>query len=399
VKEQSLVRGGRIATIDGLRAIAIAAVLYFHYWQITWQWQFVIPVVHWSPEPIAETGFLGVALFFFISGFVLMLPYAQAHFAGTAPPTIRHFASRRLLKIVPSYILVSVVMIAVGYQTYTNFGDEFRDIAFHLLFIHNWFAATANSINGVMWSLAVEVQFYVLFPLLVLVFVRRPLWTTLGLFAVANGYRVWVLLSNHYFSRQRIEQLPAYIDFFAAGMLAAYTYVWIASRHPDFARRSWFFTGLSVAGFIGLWYLVADCSVHRSDNEWPLLWVVEWRSVLAVACFAIGLGSLFAVTFYQRILANRVSLFIAAISYNLYLWHQVLARGLVKMHWPPWVGADPHNDPHWQALFWFVAIPVSLAVSALITYGFEQPILRLGKRRPETRPSVVPIAPETLAET
>jgi peptidoglycan/LPS O-acetylase OafA/YrhL len=148
-----------------------------------------------------------------------------------------------------------------------------------------------------------------------------------------------------------------------------------------------------------LWQLVDNCSHHRTENEWPLLWAVEWRSVFAVACFAVGLGSLFAVPFYQRILANRVSLFIAAISYNLYLWHQPLARGLVHMHWPPWVGPDPHLDLHWQSMFWLVAIPVSVGVAALVTYGFEQPILRFGKRRAQPRPVVTPVAREALAES
>ena len=82
-----LVRGGRIATIDGLRGIAIAAVVWFHLWQISWTWAFV-PYTSISLQPLAEAGFLGVALFFFISGFVLMLPYAQAHLAGTPRPTL-----------------------------------------------------------------------------------------------------------------------------------------------------------------------------------------------------------------------------------------------------------------------------------------------------------------------
>ena len=68
-----LVRAGRIATIDGLRGIAIAAVVWFHLWQISWTWA-IVPYTNISLQPLAEAGFLGVALFFFISGFVLMLP-------------------------------------------------------------------------------------------------------------------------------------------------------------------------------------------------------------------------------------------------------------------------------------------------------------------------------------
>jgi peptidoglycan/LPS O-acetylase OafA/YrhL len=394
-----LVRGGRIATIDGLRGIAIAAVVWFHIWQIDWH-SATIPFVNFSFQPLVETGFLGVALFFFISGFVLTLPYVQARLGGAKPPSLRHFAGRRFLKIVPSYVLVSAAMIAIGYQTYATFGDALRDVVFHLLFIHDWFAVTNVSINGVMWSLGVEVQFYVLFPLLILAFVRWPLWTALGLFAVANGWRVWSLLTpNHYFFEQRLEQLPAYVDLFAAGMLAAFAYVAIALRRPQLAQRRWAFTALSVAGFVALYLLAAYCFDRRGDKEWPQLWMVQWRSAFALACLAAGLGSLFAVRGYQLVLANRALLFLAAISYNLYLWHQPIARTLVKLHLPPYASADPHDDPHWQLAYWFVAVPLVLAVSVLITYGLEQPILRLGKRRPKARPTVAPAAAETVVET
>jgi peptidoglycan/LPS O-acetylase OafA/YrhL len=392
-----LVRGGRIATIDGLRGIAIAAVVWFHLWQISWTWA-LIPYTSISLQPIAEAGFLGVALFFFISGFVLMLPYAQAHLAGTPWPTLRHFFGRRFLKIVPSYVLAIAVMIAFGVQTYATFADAAKDVAFHLLFIHDWFRSTNVSIDGVMWSLGVEIQFYVLFPLLVLAFVRRPLLTTIALFAIANGWRVWVMLANHYYYEQRLAQLPGYIDFFAAGMLGAFAYVAIATRHPRLARRRWAFTALSIAGFVALWLLVVNCDFHRGDAEWPQLWSVEWRSALALACLAAGLGSLFALRGFQLVLANRMLLFLAAISYNLYLWHQPIARALVEHHLPPYATADPHDDPQWKLVYWAVAVPAVIAVSALITYGVEQPILRLGKRRRELRPTPIPIAPETVAE-
>jgi peptidoglycan/LPS O-acetylase OafA/YrhL len=330
---------------------------------------------------------------------VLMLPYAQAHLAGTPPPTLRHFAGRRIFKIVPSYVLAIAVMLAVGAQTYPRLAEAVKDVVLHLLFVHDWFASTNATINGVLWSLGVEIQFYALFPLLVLAFVRKPFLSAVALFAVANGWRIWCMLSNHYYYEQRLAQLPGYIDFFAAGMLAAFVYVAIALKRPALAERRWAFTALSVAGFVALWLLMVNCYDHRFDKEWPQLWVVEWRSAIALACFAIGLGSLFAVRGYQLGLGNRVLLFLAAISYNLYLWHQPIARALLLHHLPPYLTADPHDDRHWMVVFWFVALPAVIAVSALVTYGFEQPILRLGKRRRELLPTVMPIAPETVAET
>jgi len=71
----------------------------------------------------------------------------------------------------------------------------------------------------------------------------------------------------------------------------------------------------------------------------------------------------------------------------------------VQHHLPPYATADPHDDPKWKLVYWLVAVPAAIAVSALVTYGVEQPLLRLGKRRRDLRPTPVPIAPETVAET
>ena len=392
-----LLRGGRVATIDGLRGIAVIAVVWYHVWQISWQGA-VVPVVNLSLQPIAETGWLGVDLFFFISGFVLMLPYAHAHLTGAPPPSLRHFVTRRFLKIVPSYVLAIAALIAVGYQTYPRLADAVRDVGFHLLFIHNWFAVTNGSIAGVMWSLGVEIQFYVLFPLLVLAFVRWPLPSALAMFAIANGWRVWAMFSNHYYYAQRLEQLPAYIDYFAAGMLGAFAYVAIATRRPQLAQRRWAFTALSIAGFVALGLLVVNCFEHTGDNPWPETWKVQWRSVLALTFLAIALGSMFAVRAYQLALGNRLLLFLAAISYNLYLWHQPLGRILLKLRLPPYATVDPHDDRQWMFAFVFVALAVAIGVATLLTYAFEQPILRLGRRRRTLRATSVPIAVETVAE-
>ncbi|HZO93690.1 MAG TPA: acyltransferase [Candidatus Baltobacteraceae bacterium] len=389
-----LIRGGRIATIDGLRGIAIVLVVWFHVWQISWQ-GVVIPVVNVSLQPLAETGFLGVALFFFISGFVLAVPYADARFVGGAPPTVRHFFTRRFLKIVPSYVLCIAVLIAVGYQSYPTFAAGARDVVYHLLFVHDWFGVSYAGIDGVMWSLGDEVQFYALFPLLILAFVRRPFAIALAMMGIANAWRIWCHFADPYWIELRLAALPAYLDDFAAGMLCAWCYVAIATRRPDLAARRRLFTALALAGAAGYWLIASVCYHQRFQHGWPHLWDVEWRTALAATFFCAALGSLFAVRPLQLALANPALLFMAAISYNLYLWHQPIALALVGRHIPPWTGSDQHADPRWMLSFAFVAVPAAIAVSAAITYAFERPILRLrlGARRKPAPSASLPATP------
>ena len=100
----------RLGVLDGMRGIAVLLVLWYHIWEISW-----LP----APAPwlqfIPETGFIGVHLFFFLSGFVITFPFVRAQLAGEPQPTWGHFAWRRFIKIVPSYVLSIVVAYAIGY--------------------------------------------------------------------------------------------------------------------------------------------------------------------------------------------------------------------------------------------------------------------------------------------
>jgi peptidoglycan/LPS O-acetylase OafA/YrhL len=357
----------RVATIDGLRGVAIIAVVMFHVWQINWQ---PISIFSLSLQPFIETGFIGVDLFFFISGFVLMLPYK------TAAPTITEFVQRRVLKIVPSYVFCVGVLLIIGYEH-----ADLKSVILHVLFVFNWFSDTSGAINGVFWSLAVEVQFYVLLPFLAPRFARRPIVWTVLLFAVANGWRLWCMFSSHYFYTMRLEQL--HIDAFAAGMLLA-----TLSVRASTPRAKTLYSLLMAAGIVGVGLLANDCFAHRYENEWPNFWNVRWRSGLAVAFFCTALGSLYAWRPVQAVLANRPLIFLAGISYNLYLWHLPIARELLALHLPPYAG-DPHQDGSWQVAFWLVAIEGSIAVAVALTYGLERPLMRVRwerlawlKRRP-----------------
>jgi peptidoglycan/LPS O-acetylase OafA/YrhL len=359
----------RLGVLDGLRGIAILLVLWYHIWEISWL----------SPWPwlqfLPATGFVGVPLFFFLSGFVISYPFVRAVLNERREPTWPHFAWRRFIKIVPSYTLSIAVAYAIGYAQLQPNASLLPDLVTHLLFIHTWFPLRYGTIDGVLWTLAVEVEFYCIFPLIWWCFKRQP-WLTAGVMVALAWY--WrVALSTCCFVTlfaQYEENLPGYLDIFAFGMIAAYVF----TRCGDRARASHRYAGplVALAGVAFFVALLQNLYAHRFYDQWSGVWQINSRPLLGAAFAIIALGWLFSPRWWQAVLDNAPLRFLAAVSYNLYLYHQLIARGLLWHHVPPYHGV-PQEDPKWQLRYTVAALATTIAQAALITYCFERPLLKI----------------------
>ncbi|HET7113991.1 MAG TPA: acyltransferase, partial [Pyrinomonadaceae bacterium] len=145
---------------------------------------------------ISSFGYIGVFLFFVISGFCIHLQWAKARATGVEPE-IRFgpFWKRRLRRLYPPYIIALVLFLLVAYSygeiNLTHF--FFYDIGMHLLMLHNLDPQTCYTINGVFWTLAIEEQLYLAYFLLLFVRMR---WGWRVTIAVCLGARLaWMLLS------------------------------------------------------------------------------------------------------------------------------------------------------------------------------------------------------------
>jgi peptidoglycan/LPS O-acetylase OafA/YrhL len=360
----------RLGVLDGLRGLAVLLVLWYHVWEISW----------WSPPRwiafLPPTGFVGVHLFFFLSGFVISYPFVRAVVFGAPQPTWGDFAWRRFIKIVPSYLLAVAVAYGIGYAQVQPNASTVPDLVTHLLFIHTWFPLRFGTIAGVLWTLAVEVEFYCAFPLLWWCFRRNP-WITAGAMIVAAW--AWrAALAGCCFSSvfpQYEENLPGYLDLFAFGMIAAYVFTrWGAEWRASGYRYAAPF--VAIGGFAILGALLRNFYAYRLHVQWAGVWQIDHRPWLGLAFAIIALASLASPRWWQIVLDNPPLRFLAAISYNLYLYHQLVARELLWHHVPPYAG-DPHRNRHWQIGYTAIAVTLALAQAALVTYWYERPLLRL----------------------
>lgn len=150
----------RVQGVDGLRALAMTAVVAQH-------------------SGLLPFGWVGVWLFFVISGFVITLGFLEEEQAGAQAPAAHRyklFMKRRVLRLVPVYLLYVLVCVLVSGARFSG-----PDVLSLLSFTFNWemiFAPQPQGLVGVghLWTLSVEQQFYLVFPLLFLGFPARWRW-------------------------------------------------------------------------------------------------------------------------------------------------------------------------------------------------------------------------------
>ncbi len=332
---------GQIDAIEALRAVAVTWVVLFHYLVVR-DSQAGDPWNAWiagaaPANAIVRNGYLGVDLFFLISGFLLVLPWAR-HAAGLAPaPRASEFYARRVWRIVPAYyvhlLLLFLVFLPIvfgsGYAR-SNGALVAVNAAAHAVFLHYTTPVTSASLslNGALWSLTLEAQFYLLLPLLAPLFVRAALRWAAALLALALAWR-WLATNDlgplvaaqmalgarwdvpeAVIRHLLFTQLPGYLGHFAAGM--AMGTMW-ARRSPAAAPpagRGLVAIGAALAALYWAYGLGGGAVLGPYGS---------WLVTLA------GLSLVFAVLAWggpaARLVSRRPVLFVGRISYSIYLYH------------------------------------------------------------------------------
>lgn len=327
--------------IQGLRALAVLAVIVFHMRS------------EWLPG-----GFLGVDVFFVVSGFVVSRVILQRgdNFSWLG------FYANRLRRIVPAYVTMLLVtaLLAAVFLVPEDFGRFEKSMRHALVFTSNQHFAEAGDYFAPAvhewpllhtWSLAVEMQFYLLLPLLLRLTPRRWLSTVLGV-ACAAGFAIsqWRLTGGGGDLQPLYYAITARAPEFLMG-------AWLASvQKPRVAApAAW---RLPV-GLLGLALLLSAFTLLRGEHFSPI--ASFWPCLGAVLIMAAEDSTATA-----RWLSQRWLVLIGAISYSLYLWHWPLLA-LARYVWQ-----DP--DLPWPLLG---AVALSFSLLAWLSWRFvEQPWLQ-----------------------
>ena len=297
--------------LDGLRAISVIAVILYH------------AKVSWLPG-----GFLGVEVFFVVSGFLITSLMVEERTAS-GRVNLRMFWIRRARRLLPALIvMLTAVAIAVATMAADSAPDFRRDVVPALLYVSNWwqiwfvetpyFAASDLPVLRHLWSLAVEEQWYLVWPLAFILLAklpRRVAATTAALLGAAAAVTTaWLWLPD---SESRTNFLYLSTPTRASGLLlgAALALWW---RRADSVRR-WLTVLLDSCGFVLLGaFVVAAATVHVSDRSLYQGWLPA-TSVISVMLIVVAVRSSRSVL--RRVLGSRPLAAIGRRSYGLYLWH------------------------------------------------------------------------------
>ncbi len=384
-----------VGVMDGARALGVLCVLWFHFWQQTWLMPvYQTPFLAWMgvtriyPDVFRRVGYLCVDLMLLLSAFVLYLPYARSTFCGTQVDSTKMFFKKRFARIVPSYLLAVVIMYAVSMAQGAYKGRAafaLKDLLTHLTFTHMLFNDTYlfTQISAVMWTLCIEVVFYLIFPLLARAFRKKPLliYSAMVLIGAAFTYGVAMRVSE---PRIMVNRFLTFLPVFANGMMAAHLYVWYGEKVKRKTIPSIIGTIAAFAAIYAIACLFKMCSAAGNAGN-QQVWQMKYRIVLSFAFTAFLLGMAISAKPVRKLLDNRVLAAIAAVSYNLYLWHQWLIVRLCVAFGAK-SGADIANGG--AGMQWTVtvtALIIAFTVAIVITYGFEKPmsklILHIGKEK------------------
>ncbi len=374
-----------IGVLYGFRALMVLFVCNYHIWQQGWLPQMVTVwgvTLEW--DFWTRSSYLFVDGMLLLSGFLLYLPWARQTLYGTPVQSAGAFYWNRFKRIVPSYmasILLVYALVALPGGAYRDDAARNLDLLTHLTFTFTFLPQTYlyTPLNGALWTVAIEVQFYLLFPLLARATRCRPA-LTLGLMATAGvGFRL-AMAARVPELAMWVNQLPAFLDVYALGMLGAIAYVrldaLLRAQPPRSALRR-VVALFAIALFCTCGWLLASLLQVQSTNGLQgqaQLRLSQWivRLPLAVTLLLMILAATALPRALQKLLDNRLMRFLATISFNLYIWHQVLSVQIAHTLFP----ASLHSDGQAQVAFTLLCYALALLVAMAATYGLEQPAAR-----------------------
>lgn len=333
----------QINALTSTRAFAAIMVVIHHFADAVFPFSKLPKVFH--------SGNIAVSYFFVLSGFVLYVAYHDV------PVSFGDFFKRRVARIVPVYILalVSMILVAVGFLNYSLNGVAFKEIALSALFLQAYVPSYPLVLNSPAWTISVEMFFYALFPLFLLLLNRnRTVFVSVMaiLFILAQYFHLKYYAQRWSLPDSIVDTVffnpVMHISQFLIGMIGGYLFI---NNKTIMPKSSW--------GTLALFCLVVLLIAARPDN-------ISYQVGLIAPVFMLFI---FSVAVSQPTFLNaKTFVFLGEISYGIYI-----------LQFPVFKVLKAINERYMHIsvqYFFFIGLAVLLVVSALSYVLFEKPLRR-----------------------
>lgn len=321
----------RFPLIDVLRGFAALLVVFYH----------VLAHREWVNFPgtglgkLAMSGWVGVDLFFVISGFVIGKTAMEGHRSGE--PWRHNYFERRLRRIAPLYIgTMALYLFLVNPDLLRQGWASVYQLGMHLGFVHNLWHQTHGSINPPSWSIGVEMQFYALMALCAPWLARTAGWKVFAIWtSIAIAWRYGTTLAFPPGASQPIiqfiyaSQLPGVLDEFVFGIGIAKL---LHANALQFTWRRFISWGLAAITILSLAWMTVGTEAHYWQTSTN---IVLWRTLVCA-----GFAALLACVVMLPVSGGWVTRplrYLGEISYGIYLWHIPVLLTLLEK--TPWQGS------------------------------------------------------------
>jgi len=305
------------------------------------------------------SGEAGVNIFFVISGFILALPFAKHYLNFASPINLKTYYMRRLTRLEPPYLItltlfLLVHLVVVNRETISELLPHFIASFFYS---HSLIYGKITPINPVTWSLEIEVQFYMLVPLLVLIFKLKPRVVRIAvlIFLILLYYTVF---ENLIPKRSRLTlSLLSYYPYFLTGFIMAEIYLSRIFMLKGNVKRHYFFDIIGIVS-IGMIFIVFEL-FKEFHVTLPFLILLVFYS----AFYGKALNAFFS---------NSIIATIGGMCYIIYLIHYPLVYFLMFMFSEMGFGKSFVVDILLQYL---ILVPIILSISGVLFLILEKPFM------------------------
>lgn len=349
-----------IKEIDGLRALAIVAVVISHF------------NLHVTKSIGLDEGFLysnrlstflelssnGVSIFFCISAFILSLPFIEQYLYNKPPVVLKQYYLRRLTRLEPPYLLVLTILMGVQIVL---MNESVRESLPHYIssffYSHNLVYGRRSTINPVAWTLEIEIQFYLLLPVLVKIFlielttIRRTLLIALIIISgiIYANYDAFFIAAHLQYS------MFAYLPVFFMGFLLADLYL----QYQQLTKQKHFLWDVGfVVGFLLIIYCNGDARFY-----------MQWLEYVGYILLFVGV---FKGILINNFFTLKWVMLIGTMCYSIYLLHYAIIIFVMDKITARWLANSYYKDLCLQAL---LVLPIVFLVSTFFYWLIEKPCM------------------------